>query len=150
MGTANTASLTDDKDSVVSAEDLTQEAPPEEDDGLRMTGLEVTYPSQKDRPVGNIVSQDEDGPSQRTRSKTNALLAAIELSGSCLSAKQAAARAYPLQFLADFAGAVVDDETGELLEYRHSSGQIQKRLGLLFWKQDWAPLCAQEGAPFHA
>ena len=83
MGMASTSSLTDDEDSVVSAEDMPQEAPLEEDDSLRMTGLEVTYPSQKDRPLGNIVSQDEDGPSQRTRSKTNVLLEAIELSGSC-------------------------------------------------------------------
>ena len=28
-------------------------------------------------------------------------------------------RQYPLQFLADFARAVIDDEAGELLEYRH-------------------------------
>ena len=33
--------------------------------------------------------------------------------------KQAAARKYPLQFLCDFAYAVLDDETGDLLEYRH-------------------------------
>ena len=35
--------------------------------------------------------------------------------------KQAAARKYPLQlqFLCDFTNAVLDDETGDLLEYRH-------------------------------
>ena len=33
--------------------------------------------------------------------------------------QQAAARKYPLQFLCDFASSVLDDETGELLEYRH-------------------------------
>jgi hypothetical protein len=35
------------------------------------------------------------------------------------TAKQASARKYPLQFLCDFAYAVLDDETGDLLEYRH-------------------------------
>ena len=33
--------------------------------------------------------------------------------------QQAASRKYPLQFLCDFALAVLDEETGELLEYRH-------------------------------
>jgi len=32
--------------------------------------------------------------------------------------KQATARKYPLQFLCDFAYSVLDDETGNLLEYR--------------------------------
>ena len=32
---------------------------------------------------------------------------------------QAALRKYPLQFLCDFAYAVLDDDTGDLLEYRH-------------------------------
>ena len=76
------------------------------------------------------MSQEEDSPSQRTRSRTSALLAAIEMSGSCPSAKQASARSYPLQFLADFAGAVLDDDTGELLEYRHLIQRPQ-------YKKDW-------------
>ncbi len=33
--------------------------------------------------------------------------------------QQAASRRYPLQFLCDFANAVLDDETGNLLEYQH-------------------------------
>ena len=94
VGTMNASSLTDKEESVVSAEDLTHKAPLEKGDGLHMTGLEVTYLSQKDRPVGNIVSQDDDGPPRRTRSKTNVLLAAIELSGSYPTAKKAAARTY--------------------------------------------------------
>ena len=119
VGTISTPMLTDDKESVVSAKDLTHEAPLEEDIGLRMTGLEVTYPSQKDRPACSIVSHDDDGPSQQMRSKTNALLAAIELSGSCPTVRQAAAWAYRLQFLTDFAGAMVDDKSEKFLEYRH-------------------------------
>jgi hypothetical protein len=35
------------------------------------------------------------------------------------TAKQASSRKYPLQFLCDFAYSVLDDETGDLLEYRH-------------------------------
>jgi len=35
------------------------------------------------------------------------------------SPKQAASRTSPLQFLCDLANAVLDDDTGDLLEYRH-------------------------------
>jgi len=35
------------------------------------------------------------------------------------TAKQASSRKYPLQFLCDFAYSVLDDETGDLLEYWH-------------------------------
>ena len=35
------------------------------------------------------------------------------------SPQQAASRKYPLQFLCDLAYTVLDDETGDLLEYRH-------------------------------
>ena len=41
------------------------------------------------------------------------------MAGSCPNAKQVTARTYLLQFLVDMAAAVLDDETGELLEYRH-------------------------------
>ena len=52
------------------------------------------------------------------------------MSDSCPLARQSALRAYPLQFLVDFAAAVIDDETGELLEYRHL---IQRPK----YKKDW-------------
>ena len=42
-----------------------------------------------------------------------------------------------LQLLADFARAVLDDVTGEMLEYIHLiqiPTNIQKMLGLLLWK----------------
>jgi len=35
------------------------------------------------------------------------------------ASKQASSRKYPLQFLCDFAYSVLDDETGDLQEYRH-------------------------------
>ena len=36
-----------------------------------------------------------------------------------VTARQAASRKYPLEFLCEYANAVLDKETGELLEYRH-------------------------------
>jgi hypothetical protein len=35
------------------------------------------------------------------------------------TARQAASRKYPLQFLCNLAYAVLDNETGDLLEYHH-------------------------------
>jgi len=94
---------------------------PEDDDGdLRMPGLTVTYPSTKSDLDPNIISPEGLGPSQCTRSAVRQrLLSAIEISGSCPSARQLASRKYPAQFISDYANAVLDDETGELLEYRH-------------------------------
>jgi len=41
------------------------------------------------------------------------------MSGSCPTARQAAGRGFPLGFLTNFVGSVLDGETGELLKYRH-------------------------------
>ena len=112
VGTGATDPLTDDEKYVVGEDILSK------DDGLRVDGLQVTYPATKEKPTPNVIFQD-DSPSQNTRSRTQALLSVIEMSDSCPSARQSASRAYPLNFLADFAAAVIDDETGELLEYRH-------------------------------
>ncbi len=38
---------------------------------------------------------------------------------SPFTAQQAASRCYPLQFLHDTAATILDEDTGELLEYRH-------------------------------
>ena len=87
------------------------------DDDLRSTKRpNITHPP----PDGPHVIED-DAPNFRvTRSsKRAALLAAVEISGSCPSPQQAASRRYPLSFMCDFAGSVMDTETGELLEYRH-------------------------------
>ena len=46
-------------------------------------------------------------------------MSAVEASGCCPTASQAARRQFPLHFLVDLAAAVLDEETGELLEYRH-------------------------------
>ena len=95
--------------------------PPNEDE-LHLEGMEVSYPSKSDDivPAPAIISQDDDIPARRTRaSRRQALLSAVDISGACPTAKQAASRRFPLQFLVDFAGAVLDGDTGELLEYRH-------------------------------
>jgi hypothetical protein len=49
------------------------------------------------------------------------MLQCMEIQGykASFTAKQAASRKYPLEFLCDLAYAVLDDETGDLLEYRH-------------------------------
>jgi hypothetical protein len=54
----------------------------------------------------------------------------IDISGSCPTPRQAAGQQCPLKFLADFAGSVLDAETGELLEYRHLIKRPQ-------YKDDW-------------
>ena len=54
----------------------------------------------------------------------------MDISGVTFTAKQAAARKYPLQFIADFAGAVLDGKTGELFEYRHLMKNDK-------YKEDW-------------
>ena len=92
------------------------------DDGdLRMPGLTVTYPETKDgtnNPA--IITQYETGPAQNTRaSQQQRLMTAMDVSGCRPSAQQLASRKFPAQFISDYAAAVLDDETGELLEYRH-------------------------------
>ena len=104
-------------------------------DDVRTTNdLQVTYPSRSSNSnAPAMISQDDDddAPSRNTRAAArNKLLVAAEISGSCPTPKQAASRRYPLQFLVDLAGAVLDPETGEMLEYRHL---IQRPK----YKKDW-------------
>ena len=89
------------------------------DDDLRTSpNQQVTHPT---TPVGPHIIEDDSAPNyHRTRrSRREALLSAVEISNSCPTAAQAARRKYPMTFLCDFAGSVLDKETGELLEYRH-------------------------------
>jgi len=46
-------------------------------------------------------------------------MADVSGSGSAITAKSAASRKFPMQFLCDYANAVLDGKTGELLEYWH-------------------------------
>ena len=58
-------------------------------------------------------------PAKNTRyTQREKLLSAVDLSGSCPSAQQCARRRFPMKFLTDYAGTVLD-KSGELLEYRH-------------------------------
>ena len=50
-----------------------------------------------------------------------ALATKLDVAGAAIevSARRVASRHYPLQFLCDLANAVLDGDTGEMLEYRH-------------------------------
>ena len=69
-----------------------------------------------DFPAANTRQQRE------TQSLTQGfMLHCMEIPGykASFTARQAASRKYPLQFLFDLAYAVLDDKTGDLLEYHH-------------------------------
>jgi hypothetical protein len=97
--------------------------------------FEVDYPNVD---VGNlqetpVILQDEDNnkqssPASNTRQQRkvrtitqDCLFHMMDIPGLTkpFSNQQAAARKYPLQFLCDFASAVLDDETRNLLKYCH-------------------------------
>ena len=87
------------------------------DDDVRTTRTaQIRHPP----PSGPHLIEDDEPPNFRvTRaSRRRQLLSAVEVSGSCPTARQTASRKFPMQFLCDFAGAVLDAETGDLLEYR--------------------------------
>jgi hypothetical protein len=77
------------------------------------------------------ITQDEEEETQQptnhrprtraTRSLTDEFIYnMMELPGlTKISPRSTAARKFPLQFLCDFANAVIDGETGEIMEYRH-------------------------------
>ena len=93
------------------------------DNEICMSGLQVTYLSNSE-DTGDahtaVVSQERDGPSQNTRAaRQQRLLTTVEMVGSCPSVKQDVSRTYLLQFLVYMAVAVLNGETGDLLEYRH-------------------------------
>ena len=92
---------------------------PTDDDDLRTTKMvQVRHPPPQNGP--NIIEDDDEPPNFRvTRaSRRRQLLAMTEMSGSCPTARQASARRFPAKFITDFAQAVLDEDTGELLEYR--------------------------------
>jgi hypothetical protein len=77
---------------------------------------QITQDKHDSPPSANMQQQRE------TRTLTQEfMLHCMEIPGykAPFTAKQAASRKYPLQFLCDLAYAVLDDETGNLLEYRH-------------------------------
>ena len=73
-----------------------------------------------------IISQDEDNIATRLQRQActftqQYLFHMMDIPGltAPFTNQHAAARRYPLQFLCDFALAVLDEEIGDLLEYRH-------------------------------
>ena len=96
--------------------------------------LEVHYPS--DDATTNsgspeIIRKYESTPASNMRtSKKHKLLSAADISGSFTTAKYSVSRLYLLQFLADFAGFVLDNEKGELLEYHHLNKHLK-------YQKDW-------------
>ena len=72
----------------------------------------------------NYVSRSKvDQPSANTRSKRSItdeiMLSVLELSGHNVKPSQSAGRKYPAAVLSEMMNAVLDDNTGELMEYRH-------------------------------
>ena len=77
---------------------------------------QITQDEDESPPAANTCQQRE------TRTLTqDFMLQCMEIPGykAPFTPQQAASRKYPLQFLCDLAYAVLDDETGDLLEYRH-------------------------------
>ena len=90
---------------------------------------EITYSDQSAKEAQAIVTPDS-GPSQRTRSKTQQILATLEEAECSLTTHQVARQQISAEFLTEFANAVLEKEAGELLEYRH----LVKRP---MYKKDW-------------
>ncbi len=74
------------------------------------------------------------------------MLQCMEIPGykAPFTARQAALRKYPLQFLCNLAYAVLDNETGNLLKYRHlmkhpKLAQVQGRMDQVIWNRDTPP-----------
>ena len=69
---------------------------------------------------GAFVVFYECWPTEHTRStRQQRLLTALDISGVKITAKQASSQKFPLEFITELAGAVIDGDTGELLEYCH-------------------------------
>jgi hypothetical protein len=86
-----------------------------------------------------MITQDEDEEQQqpinsrpRTRSTPSAtdefIYSMMELPGMMgVTPRAAASRKFPMQFLCDCANAVIDGETGEIMEYRHLLKNLKHR-----------------------
>ena len=72
----------------------------------------------------NYVAQAKsDSPATNTRSRRSItdeiLFSVLKMSPHKIKPRNVASRKYPMDFLAEIAGAVLDGATGKLLEYRH-------------------------------
>ena len=84
----------------------------------------------QNRPNPRVNSQataSDNAPRYRTRSQsrmegnitTDAMLAVMEMTEAKINPRNLAAKQFPRQFLFELAGAVMDQETGDMMEYRH-------------------------------
>ena len=100
-----------------------EETTMENDNLITTKELEVYYSSNgttTNNGTPSIISKDGITNESNTRaSRQKKLLSAVDVSDRCPTAKQSALRLYPLQFLEDFTGVVLDNEIGKLLEYFH-------------------------------
>ena len=82
-----------------------------ENDDLHTTeNVEITHPTSNKGP--HLIEEDQPIIRVTRSSRRLKLLTAVDISGSCPTARQAASRKFPLAFLTDFAGSVLDAETG--------------------------------------
>ena len=84
----------------------------------------LTIEEESEPPL--IFEEESEAPANNTRARKSiprtirqeALIAAMEVTSSNVTARNSASRKYPLQLLCELAGAVMD-ENGKLLQYRH-------------------------------
>jgi hypothetical protein len=85
----------------------------------------ITQEDDTDDEIPRMIGE-KDGPRYMTRNQkrvrgsiaTDVMLTVMQLSRPKLNAQKLASRKYPLEMLCEFANAVMDDETGDMLEYR--------------------------------
>ena len=79
-------------------------------DNLRTTeDVDIAHPTSDNGP--HLIEEDQPVKRVTRASRRLKLLTAVDISDSCPTARQAANRKFPLGFLTDFAGLILDAET---------------------------------------
>jgi hypothetical protein len=94
----------------------------------RVDATSLPHPITQDEEDKDEFTSDDDAPGYNTRSQTrkrqyvdlasDVIFTVCELTNRELAHKNLASRKFPLQLFCEFAGAVMCDDTGDLLEYR--------------------------------
>jgi hypothetical protein len=95
--------VTDDEDS--DSDDKDEDAPTPR----------VTSTSTEDEPIRRYNLQG----TTRGNIMTDVMLSVVKFGNTKLAPQRLASRRFPMQFLCEIAGAVMDEDTGDMLEYRH-------------------------------
>ena len=97
-----------------------------ENDNTNANDPPALISQEDDDSYSDMENDIDDMPSRNTRSHHRTLtqdivLMTMDVSSNAkkITARQAASRTYPKDFILEFAGAVLDGTTGNLLEYRH-------------------------------